>query len=134
MEQWKKERSGQFNGVAKQLCDEALLAIRTYITGRLQDAYGTEGWWREGVPTKVQIKCSEKRIKSGGVESDENFLEVLDYQKIVRENPDLCLDAFTPPGMEKAKREKRLEWFTPLNQVNNKVQNPPARCRHRSGS
>jgi len=124
---WIKTSSGQFNTEAYELGYGRIEpAIDAYIKHRLKEAFGEmdNRWWVEGIPIKVQKKCSERRIENRSLESDDHFLNILDYEEIIKANWDIFSELFTPPGLENAGKSRRLDWLKKFNTIRQKYTHP----------
>jgi DNA sulfur modification protein DndB len=124
LEQWIKDSSGQFNPKAKELGDRIQLNIRDYVFNTLKEAYGVANWWNDSISKDIQKYCANTAIDQGNRETPENYLLTLHYQKIILDNKDLILATFTPPGMESAKQDKKLDWIGKLNSIRQKYSHP----------
>lgn len=124
--QFIKESSGIFNDSTLTICDEMQISINKFILKTLKQEYGEEDkkWWRIGVPKQIQKDCALKSIDTDPPEPDENFLLLLDYQKIVNNNWKLFGEKFTPPDLKQAKKEDKTGWFVRFNTIRNKVKHP----------
>lgn len=125
LRQWQKENTGVYNQYARTLGDEMQLRIREFIFVKLKEEYGisNDRWWSDGVPKEVQKRCSNERIEQGeGV--DQNYLYLLDYQKIIKNQSKILINYFTPPDLKSAKIDKRIGWFTQWNKVRAKYSHP----------
>ena len=76
------------------------------------------------MPKQIQKDCAVKAIEVDPPEPPENFLLVLDYQKIIKANWKLLGDVFTPPDMKQASKDDRLSWFVSFNSIRNRVMHP----------
>lgn len=125
LRQWQKENTGVYNQYAKTLGDEMQLRIREFIFVKLREEYGisNDRWWSEGVPKDVQKRCSNERIEHGeGV--DQDYLYLLDYQKIIKNQSKIIINYFTPPDLKSAKIDKRIGWFVQWNKIRAKYSHP----------
>ncbi len=118
--------SGQFNQKAYDLGSRLESALGDEIKRLLRLEYGEKGWWRDGIPKPIQKKCAERRIDDGTGELDEAFLDLIDFQKIIREknNKALLLSTFTAPGLESVAVDKRLSWLSSWNKARIKYSHP----------
>lgn len=125
LDQWIKEHTGVYNQPSWELGHQHIEPlIHSFITSKLKTEYGEKSWWSEGVPKDIQIKCSADRIQAGTGEPDWHFLNTIHYDSIITRKWSLLGDYFTPPGMENAKREKRLSWLSRLNAVRQRYSHP----------
>ena len=124
--QYIKESSGIFNEETRDNIFTAQEAIKDYIFAALKQEFGdgSNNWWRLGVPKQIQKDCAVKAIEVDPPEPPENFLLVLDYQKIIKANWKLLGDVFTPPDMKQASKDDRLSWFVSFNSIRNRVMHP----------
>jgi len=101
-------------------------AINRYIINHLVSQHGKEEgkWWRLGVPKQIQKDCAIKSIETDPPEPPENFLLLLDYQKIISSNWALLGEVFTPSDMKQGKKDDKLSWFVRYNTIRNKVKHP----------
>jgi DNA sulfur modification protein DndB len=125
LEQWKKENTGIYNQYSRDLGDEMQLRIRAFIFEKLKEEFGLsdDRWWSEGVPKDVQKRCSIERIEHGEG-ADQDYLYLLDYQKIIKHQKKILLNFFTPPDLKSAKLDKRIGWFAPWNKIRAKYSHP----------
>lgn len=124
--QYLKESSGIYNDETDEVTDKLQLLINHFVINKLQNEYGNEHdkWWRLGIPKQIQKDCAIKSIETDPPEPHENFLLLLDYQKIVKDNWKLFGDYFTPPNMKQASKDDKLDWFVKFNTIRNKVKHP----------
>jgi DNA sulfur modification protein DndB len=125
LEQWIKEHSGVYIQPSWNLGRNQIEPmIHEFITSQLKREYGERSWWTEGVPKDIQKVCSEARIDAGTDEPDWNFLNTIHYHSIIIKNWPLLGTFFTPPGLDNAKREKKLSWLTRLNLIRQRYSHP----------
>lgn len=124
--QYIKESSGIFNEETRMTIFQVQKAIRNFIFDSLKREFGqsSEKWWRLGVPKQIQKDCAVKSIEADPPEPPENFLLVLDYQRIIKANWKLLGDTFTPPELKQANKDDRLSWFDKFNSIRNRVMHP----------
>jgi len=123
--QWQKESSGMYNERARQLGHEMQLRMRDFIFEKLKKEYGLgdDRWWREGIPKDIRKKCAVEKIEHGeGYEQD--YLYLIDYQKIIKYQKKILLNSFTPPDLKSAIVDKRLNWFAQWNKIRAKYSHP----------
>jgi hypothetical protein len=123
--QWQKESTGMYNDPSRKLGDDMQLRIRTYIFEKLKNEYGISNnrWWLEGIPKDIQKKCAVEKIEHGeGYEQD--YLYLIDYQKIIKYQKKILLNSFTPPDLKSAGIDKRLNWFAQWNKIRAKYSHP----------
>lgn len=124
--QYIKESSGIYNEETRENIFIFQETIREYIINKLKKEFGesTEKWWRLGVPKQIQKDCAIKAIEVDPPEPPENFLLVLDYQKIIKTNWQLLGDTFTPPKQKHGNKDVKLSWFVKFNSIRNRVMHP----------
>jgi DNA sulfur modification protein DndB len=124
--QYIKEGSGIFNEETRMTIFQVQEAIKNFIFDSLKKEFGrsSEKWWRLGVPKQIQKDCAVKSIEVDPPEPPENFLLVLDYQRIIKANWKLLGDTFTPPDLKQANKDERLSWFDKINSIRNRVMHP----------
>lgn len=124
--QYIKESSGIFNDETDEMTDTLQMMINHFVIRKLKDEYGetNDKWWRLGIPKQIQKDCAIKSIETDPPEPPENFLLLIDYQKIVKDNWKLFGDYFTPPDMKQANKDLKLDWFVKFNTIRNKVKHP----------
>jgi len=124
--QYIKESSGVFNEETRDNIFQVQEHIKEYIFKTLKQEYpeNANNWWRLGVPKQIQKDCAVKSIEVDPPEPPENFLLVLDYQKIVKANWKLLGELFTPPDMVQSSKDDRLSWFVDFNSIRNRVMHP----------
>jgi DNA sulfur modification protein DndB len=125
LRQYIKESSGIYNTETRQNILVIQEAMKEYIPGKLKEEFKDE-WWRLGVHKEIQKDCSSRSIDAGGTEPPENFLLVLDYQKIIDNNWTLLGKTFSPPDKH-GKKKVLLEWFVKFNSIRNQVMHPERR-------
>ncbi len=124
-QQWKKESTLVFNAKVKPLCEKLNGALRDYVRKRMKEVHG-EKKWIESLPTEVATKTFERRALEGYKESQENYIDLADYEKIIDKNSGEVFDiaVFTTPGFKGGSNKKKLSWFAPLIRVRNKTAHP----------
>lgn len=123
--QYIKDSSGEHNQEVKDLSSDLQRKINIFVIETLKDIHG-DSWWIKSVPIDVQKACATKAIDNRSTEPHENFLLLLDYQRIIsdKENWKIFSETFTPPGYESKSKSSRLEWFVPFNNIRNKLSHP----------
>lgn len=124
--QYIKESSGVFNEETRENIFEVQESIKDFIFSQLKQVFGSDSdkWWRLGVPKQIQKDCAVKSIEVDPPEPPENFLLVLDYQKIVKTNWKLFGDTFTPPDKKQGNKDAKMTWFVKFNSIRNRVMHP----------
>lgn len=124
--QYIKESSGIFNEETRDNIFKVQESVKDFIFEQLKQEFGIESdkWWRLGVPKQIQKDCAVKSIEVDPPEPPENFLLVLDYQKIVKANWKLFGEIFTPPDLKQANKEAKMSWFVKFNSIRNRVMHP----------
>ena len=124
--QYIKESSGIYNEETRLTIFQVQEAIKNHIFESLKREFGesSEKWWRLGVPKQIQKDCAVKSIEVDPPEPPENFLLVLDYQRIIKANWKLLGDTFTPPELKQANKDDRISWFDKFNAIRNRVMHP----------
>ncbi|MCP4581688.1 MAG: DGQHR domain-containing protein [candidate division Zixibacteria bacterium] len=125
LQQWVKERSGQFNEKCisvGQYIEKNLM--HDFIIKKLKESYGKENWWYDSIPEKIQVKCSERRIRDSKKANDWEYLDPIDYKEILLKNWDTFVDYYTPPDMANAAKLKKLGWIVRFNDIRKKYSHP----------
>lgn len=126
LQQYIKESSGVYNEETRDNIFHIQEHIKEFIFITLKNEFlqNPTDWWRLGVPKQIQKDCAVKSIEVDPPEPPENFLLVLDYQKIIKANWKLLGDVFTPPDMKQANKDDKLSWFIDFNSIRNRVMHP----------
>ena len=125
LKQWIKDNSGEYNQPAWDLGHNQIEPmIDEFIKAVLKEHFGEKYWWMEGVPTKIQKKCSDDKIDKKSMEPESNFLNTIHYYSIIEEKWTLFGNFFSPPGTENMKKSKRLEWLKTFNSIRQKYSHP----------
>jgi len=116
--QWQKESTGMYNDPSRKLGDDMQLRIRAFIFEKIKEEYGKsdDRWWFEGIPKDIQKKCAVEKIEHGEG-SEQDYLYLIDYQKVIKQQKKILLNYFTPPDLKSAKIDKRLNWFAKWNKI-----------------
>ncbi len=108
---------------------EDIRRIETTLHGHIQKTligtYGEDesGWWRQGVPQAVRVKCQERREKDLDEPCDPYcYTDLLDLAQIVESNWPLFKDQFS--DKYSTNRKALLDHLARLNRVRNKVMHP----------
>lgn len=91
----------------------------------LEQDLGNEesGWWREGVPESVRVKCQERREKDVDVPCEPYcYTDLLDLGKIIEANWNSFQVAL--PACYASNRKALLDDLRRLNRIRNKVMHP----------
>ncbi|MFV9644987.1 MAG: DGQHR domain-containing protein [Desulfobacterales bacterium] len=123
--QWQKESTGMYNDASRKLGDDMQLRIRAYVFDNLKNEYGIsdDRWWLEGIPKDIQKKCAVEKIEHGEG-SEQDYLYLIDYQKIIKYQKKILLNSFTSPDLKSASVDKRLNWFARWNKIRAKYSHP----------
>ena len=94
-----------YNDPSRKLGDEMQLRIRALIFQKLKEEYGisAERWWLEGIPKDIQKKCAVEKIEHGEG-SEQDYIYLIDYQKIIKYQKKMLLNYFTPPDLRFCER------------------------------
>lgn len=124
LEEWIKDNSGEFNKSAYDIGNGHIeIWIDMYIKKKLKNEFG-DRWWIDGVPKKIQKKCSDNRIDQGSSEHESRFLTTIDYYEIINSKWSIFKDNLTPPGMETKNKVNRIEWLKKFNSIRQKYSHP----------
>lgn len=127
LDEWIEASTGQFNAPAKEIGDRLQIKIREYIFEVLKKNYGeaNKNWWVEGVPINIQKACGIRQIEEKRAEPEENYIDTIDYWDILskKENKQLFIKMFTPPGQEQ-KSNADKSWFLKFNNIRKKYSHP----------
>jgi DNA sulfur modification protein DndB len=96
------------------------IAVRRLIIDDLKSEYGDneEGWWLQGLPTKILQRIEKERIelgKRGKAPRREEMVRLADFPEIIRDNWDLFGELFT--RNKARKRDDRIDWLRRLAEV-----------------
>ena len=100
-------------------------SLHKLVRGRLQDALGAEenGWWRQGVPEKVRLKCQERRERDEEPPCEPyGYTDLLDLALVLEANWKHFVD--TIPRRLVENRKEFLANLGRLNRVRNRVMHP----------
>lgn len=122
--QYIKESSGIYNDETRDNIFTIQEHIKDHIFDQLKQEHGADQWWRLGVPKQIQKDCAVKAIEVDPPEPPENFLLVLDYQKIIKTNWQLLGDYYSPPSIKHGNKDAKLNWFVQFNSIRNRVMHP----------
>ncbi len=88
----------------------------------IQYGEGESGWWRQGVPERVRIKCQERREQDPDEPCDPFcYSDLLDFAAIFKDQWSLLKDLFPHYA---ANRKQLLKDLRQLNRLRNKVMHP----------
>jgi hypothetical protein len=83
---------------------------------------GETGWWRQGIPERVRVKCQERREKDVDEPCDPYcYSDLLDLDAILQDEWTLLKDLFPD---YKANRKQLSKDLKRLNRIRNKVMHP----------
>jgi DNA sulfur modification protein DndB len=102
---------------AKKLMGEIQISMFKFVTDKLKEQFGEDGWWFGGIPEKVRLNCSEKHQKEKGVKKVEQYIHLLDYQAIAKANWSIFEKPFSMT--KQGDRDRKLKWISDLNMVRN---------------
>jgi DGQHR domain-containing protein len=125
LDQFIQQEKAQTNIKGKEIIDRIERTLQRAVLEELRRECGAEDWWMTGVPKGVRVKVSERFQEDDGKRGgQENYFDLLDYQKIALENWEL----FEPLlAYEKAgKKEARIRWLGIVNEKRNIVSHPSA--------
>lgn len=81
------------------------------------------GWWRQGVPESVRVKCQERRERDADDPCEPYcYTDLLDLAKIVEAQWSLFRDSFQ--GTYASNRKALVADLSRLNRIRNKVMHP----------
>lgn len=100
------------------------LTLHEKIREALVQRYGNDeaGWWRQGVPEEVRVKCQERRER----DPDDPcppfcYSDLLDLSKIIEKRWSLLQDIFPDYA---AQRDQLRKYLQRLNRIRNNVMHP----------
>ena len=94
--------------------------INECVKLKLIEHYSEADWFVKSVPKGIRTKCVTRKIEAGkDSESDESFLDLLDYYQIViqKDNWPIFENIFS--FGDAGKRESRTKWMRDLNEIRN---------------
>jgi hypothetical protein len=100
------------------------IAIHGIIRNALVAQYGDgeNGWWRNGIPENVRVKCQERRERDPAEPTDAFcYSDLIDLDAIIEHEWSLLQDLFPQYRSNRKQLSKDLRR---LNQVRNKVMHP----------
>lgn len=122
--QYIKESSGIYNSETRNTVLEIQKKMKDFIFNKLKDEFGIKDWWRLGVHKDIKKKCSLKKIEEGVDEPDWNFIDLIDYNKIISNNWKLLGSVFSAPKADQLKKEEKIKWIIHLNNIRKKGVHP----------
>jgi len=81
-----------------------------------------DAWWYSGIPDEVRKKASTRLEDELGKGNKEDYLELIDFRKIVLKNWEVFKDTFAYG--DKGNKEKRTEWIVKVNDIRKIVMHP----------
>ncbi len=125
LEKWLRHREENVNEEARQLIDEIEKQIQRQILALLTSEFGSdldsrEGWWYKGVPEGIRKKVVGRREERGGG-AHETFFDLIDYQKIIKQNWTLCRPVFGYGSRENVGKDTGTKWLGEVNECRKKV-------------
>jgi len=136
MEAWESEQSEEKIATADRKIKEIVVEIQRYIFTEFRKKYGEDkdAYWHKGVTDK-KIK-SEAYTRSLDDEDEErlppeNYLDVIDYKKIVenKQNWSLFRRVFDIPESGEKGHAKNLKWMDRINELR-RIPAHPTEKRH----
>lgn len=119
LQKWILDNSGKFNDIAKSATEKFETAIKDKTYLALQEKFG-ETWWKDGVPPEIRKSAATTKIDEDSDESEQEFLHLPDYKKIISRNWELFKPIFADPAI-KSNKDEQLKWFDKLIPLRNKV-------------
>ena len=101
------------------------VSLHAQVRQVLVDKYGAEerGWWRQGVPEAVRVKCQERRERDVDDPCEAYcYTDLLDLGKIIEGEWNLFKNKH--PACYSTNRKALLEHLARLNRIRNKVMHP----------
>ena len=87
----------------------------------LKADFDGENWWYEGIPQKIRTKAAERQEEEKGKGGREDYLDILDFRKIVLENWQIFQDVLAHGAGSK---DKKTKWIEQLNSMRKIVMHP----------
>jgi predicted nucleic acid-binding OB-fold protein len=110
----------------KCICDIETMIHKHVITQlKVKFGEGLQNWWHKGVKEKVRNDAMALSTKSGDYTGYEKYLHLIDLKEIIEDNWDIFSETYTINAKPTDSRAKRLNWYTELNNIRNKVDHPP---------
>jgi len=138
MHAWEAEQSEENVRAADEKMKEIVVDVQREIFTRFQSQYGTQrdAYWHKGVTDKsIKARAYEKSLDD---DDDsrlplENYLDVIDYKKIVenKNNWPLFKELFDIPEPGEKGQAKNLKWMERINELRRISAHPTERRHYR---
>ena len=95
--------------------------LKKIVLDTLKADFDGENWWYEGIPQKIRTKAAERQEEEKGKGGREDYLDILDFRKIVLENWQIFQDVLAHGAGSK---DKKTKWIEQLNSMRKIVMHP----------
>jgi DNA sulfur modification protein DndB len=136
MQEWEAEQSEENVRNADEKIKEIVIDVQREIFSRFRDQFGTErdAYWHKGITDKaIKASAYEKSLDDDDETRLplENYLDVIDYKKIVehKSNWPLFQALFDIPEPGEKGRAKNLKWMERINELR-RISAHPTERRH----
>ncbi len=104
---------------ARILIDNIQKTLFSAVVNGLQREYpeNEKDWWYDGIPRTVRTSCSQKQEDEKGVKNKEQYLVLIDYHTIAKDNWNLFKPYFS--FSKDGGKDKQLYWLKELNKIRN---------------
>jgi hypothetical protein len=126
LEDFVKDQSARTNERAYPIVERIEKTLKLLIVEGLRVEYQElpdgDAWWYSGIPDEVRKKASTRLEDELGKGNKEDYLELIDFRKIVLKNWEVFKDTFAYG--DKGNKEKRTEWIVKVNDIRKIVMHP----------
>jgi DGQHR domain-containing protein len=134
LKEWETEQSEDKILTAEKKIKDIIILIQKHIVIILKSVYGEEkdAYWNKGIPDKtIKSKAYEKSLDEEDALPLENYLDVIDYKKIIesKQNWPYFKDLFNIPEPGEKGYAKNIKWIERLNELR-RIPSHPSENRH----
>lgn len=103
------------------------LMIQKHVVNSLKLKYGDDysQWWHHGVKDTIKNSAMAHATQEGEYKYFERYIYLINLKEIIEDNWDIFGETYTIDAKPSESKKKRLDWYTKVNSIRNKVDHPP---------
>ena len=100
-----------------ELLQKTEISLFQYILKVLEDNYGKDSWWSNGIPKNIRQQCQMRKEDENIVQMQpEAYLTLIDFRDIIKQNWTLFISKIEKIA-EKQGKDKATSWMVELNEA-----------------
>ena len=114
-------QKAQTNQQAYAIIQKIEIELKKVVLDTLTTNFEGDNWWYEGIPQGIRTKAVERMEEEKGKGERQDYLDILDFRRVVLENWQIFQDIL---AYGSGNKDKRSRWIHQLNSMRKTVMHP----------